>query len=303
MSTARVQYDTPWKDILDIYFEQFIAYCWPQYYPEIDWDRGYKSLDKELSKIVRNAAIGNRVADKLIEVYLKNGQEAYILLHIEVQGNHDVYFEERMFVSRYRLRDKYKKPIVSIAILIDTNENWRPVSYKEEMWDSWIAMGFPIIKIIDYRKNIKELEASTNPFATVILAQLATLEKDLPNAKLISKLKLIRWLYGRGWKREDVLTLLTFIDWVFALPPEFEVKCRQEVELIEEEMHVNYVTSWERMAFQRGESTFLLSLLEHKFKIIPEIYREKIEKANDETLLKWGNRVLDSNDLEEVFEA
>ncbi len=82
---------------------------------------------------------------------------------------------ERMFTYRYRLRDSHKKPIASLAILIDSNPEWRPGFYKEELWGSSMEMRFPIIKLIDYQSRIKELEASTNPFSSVILAQLATL--------------------------------------------------------------------------------------------------------------------------------
>jgi hypothetical protein len=43
--------------------------------------------------------------------------------------------------------------------------------------------------------------------------------------------------------------------------------------------------------------------LEHKFKTspIPERYKRQIEQASPEVLLKWGERMLDSLSLEEVF--
>jgi hypothetical protein len=226
-------------------------------------------------------------------------------VHLEVQGQSDTGFEERMFTYRYRLRDLHKKPIASLAILIDSNPEWRPGFYKEELWGSSMEMRFPIIKLIDYQSRIKELEASTNPFASVILAQLATLEKKPPGAKLTSKINLIKWLYTRSWKREDILTLLTFMDWVFALPEELELKCKEAIAIFEEELHVDYITSFERMGIekglQQGESTLLLRQLKHKFITIPDTYKDKIEQADPNSLLKWGERVLDVNSLEDVF--
>ena len=299
MSQPKAEFDTPWKKILDIYFEDFVSYCWPERHAEIDWQKGYKRLDKELSKIARNAPVTNRIIDKLIEVCLKNGEEAYVLVHLEVQGQPDTDFEERMFTYRYRLRDSHKKPIASLAILIDSNPEWRPGFYKEELWGSSMEMRFPIIKLIDYQSRIEELEASTNPFASVILAQLATLEKQSPEAKLTSKINLIKWLYTRSWKREDILTLLTFMDWVFALPEELELKCKEAIAILEEELHVDYITSFERMGIekglQQGESALLLRLLQHKFKTVPEAYKHKIEQASPDILLNWSERVLDVN--------
>ena len=313
MSQPKAEFDTPWKKILDIYFEDFFSYCWPEQHAEIDWQKGYKRLDKELSKIARNAPVTNRIIDKLIEVCLKNGEEAYVLVHLEVQGQSDTRFEERMFTYRYRLRDSHKKPIASLAILIDSNPEWRPSFYKEELWGSSMEMRFPIIKLIDYQSRIKELEASTNPFASVILAQLATLEKKSPEAKVTSKINLIKWLYTRNWKREDILTLLAFMDWVFALPEELELKCKEAIAILEEELHVDYITSFERMGIekglqqgmqqgmQQGEGTMLLCFLEGKFKNVPDDYLKKINEADAETLVKWGKRVLNSQSLDDVF--
>ena len=99
------------------------------------------------------------------------------MVHIEIQEKPNVDFGERMLVYRYRIRDRYQKPIVSLAILIDTNTKWRPAVYKEEFWGSSLEIRFNVIKLMDYRVRIQELEDSTNPFAHVILAQLATLEK------------------------------------------------------------------------------------------------------------------------------
>jgi hypothetical protein len=45
----------------------------------------------------------------------------------------------------------------------------------------------------------------------------------------------------------------------------------------------------------------LLRQLKHKFITIPDTYKDKIEQADPNSLLKWGERVLDVNSLEDVF--
>lgn len=117
-------------------FESFVKLCWPDIYNDIDWKKGYKSLDKELSKISRNAPSGNRIVDKLIEVYLTDKKLAWVLVHLEVQGDYTADFEERMFICRYRLHDLYRIPAASLAILIDNDIHWRPSLYKKELWGS-----------------------------------------------------------------------------------------------------------------------------------------------------------------------
>ena len=67
----RTDYDSPWKEVLERYFEQFIAFFVPQARGDIDWSRGYEFLDKELQQVVREAAAGRHVVDKLVRVWLK----------------------------------------------------------------------------------------------------------------------------------------------------------------------------------------------------------------------------------------
>ena len=50
-------YDSPWKDVLEAYFEPFMAFFFPQAHAEIDWTQGYEFLDKELAQVVRDAEL------------------------------------------------------------------------------------------------------------------------------------------------------------------------------------------------------------------------------------------------------
>lgn len=52
---------------------------------------------------------------------------------------------------------------------------------------------------------------------------------------------------------------------------------------------------------QQGEGVLLIHLLEQKFTTLPKTYRQRIEQANTELLLKWGVRVLEANALDEIF--
>ena len=81
----RQEIDAPWKYILNEYFRSFMELCWPVRAKEINWNRKPKFLDKELTKIAKEAAVGNRVVDKLIEVELINGDRCCVLIHLELQ--------------------------------------------------------------------------------------------------------------------------------------------------------------------------------------------------------------------------
>jgi hypothetical protein len=53
-------YDGAWKEALDRFFEPCVAFFFPLAHADIDWARGYETLDKELQKVVRQAKQGRR---------------------------------------------------------------------------------------------------------------------------------------------------------------------------------------------------------------------------------------------------
>ena len=90
--------DDAWKEAITRFFQPFMALFFPSIAAEIDWTQGYKFLDKELAQIKRGHATGKRVADKLVQVYLRDRTQRWLLIHIEVQGRPSRRFNERMYV-------------------------------------------------------------------------------------------------------------------------------------------------------------------------------------------------------------
>lgn len=51
------EYDSPWKQLLEWYFEAFMHFFFAAAHAEIDWQQPIEFLDKELQQIVRDAEI------------------------------------------------------------------------------------------------------------------------------------------------------------------------------------------------------------------------------------------------------
>lgn len=253
MSEPTTDYDSPWKEAIERYFHAFMALFFPLAHADIDWTRGYEFLDTELQQVVRDAELGRRLADKLVKVWLHDGVEAWVLIHIEVQGQVDTDFPLRMYIYNYRLFDRYKRPIISLAVLGDERADWRPNEYGYALWGCDVRLRFPIVKLLDYGTQWAILEQSNNPFAVMVMAHLKTqaTRRDVAQ-RLEWKLRLVRGLYERGYGREDVLELFRFIDWLMALPTDAERAFRVALEAYEEEQQMTYVTSVERLAKQEG---------------------------------------------------
>lgn len=253
MNEQQAEYDSPWKEALEYYFAEFMAFFFPQAHDDIAWEQAYEFLDKELQRIAPEAEVGGRAVDKLVKVWRAEGEEAWVLVHVEVQSQRDAAFTERMYVYNYRLFDRYRRRVASLAVLGDERAGWRPERFGYELWGSRVSLEFPVVKLLDYRARWGELEGSENPFATVVMAHLKAQEtrKDTEGRKRW-KLYLIRRLYERGYRRDDVVQLFRFIDWVLRLPEEVEEMVWQEVRTYEEARRKPYVTSVERIGFRKG---------------------------------------------------
>jgi hypothetical protein len=246
-------YDSPWKEILELYFPDFMQFFFPQIHRDIDWRRGYDFLDQELQQVVRDAELGKRLADKLVKVWKRSGEETWVLVHIEIQSQEEPQFSQRMFVYYYRLRDKYNQKIVSLAILGDERETWRPQPLHEELWGCEVMFRFPIVKLLDYAPRWAELEASRNPFAVAVMTHLKTKEtRQDAESRREWKFRLTRRLYEQGYERQDILNLFRFIDWMMELPEGIKQAFRLELEQYEQENQMPYVTSIEQMGIERG---------------------------------------------------
>ena len=117
--TPSDDYDSPWKDALQRYLREFLAFFFPDIADDVDWGRGYEALDKEFQQIIKGAAVKTVFADNLFQVWRKNGREAWLLTHVEVQGQRDATFPKRMFRYNTRAWDLHDRPVISLAILCD----------------------------------------------------------------------------------------------------------------------------------------------------------------------------------------
>lgn len=230
-----------------------MEFGFPDLHGAIDWSHPVVALDKELQQIAPVSDAGMRTVDKLVEVKLLDGANKWLLIHVEVQSQRVEKFAERMFVYYYRIRDKYDKPLVSLAVLGDNHPDWRPDCYAESHFGCCEEFRFPIIKLLDYAEDIAGLERSENVFATMVLAHLLTQQTaGDPINREQWKLRLMRSLYERGKSSDEIRQMFRVIDWMMDLPPALAIQFRAALEQIEEEKKMPYVTSVERLAKEEG---------------------------------------------------
>jgi len=81
------------------------------------WGNYFVPVPKELQQIVQDAELGKRLADKLVKVWRKDGDDAWVLAHVEVQGQERSDFAKRMFVYNYRIFDRYDRPVARTMVM------------------------------------------------------------------------------------------------------------------------------------------------------------------------------------------
>jgi hypothetical protein len=261
-----MEQDSPWKDVVEDLFEAFLFFFFPNIHKEIDFSKGYLFLDKELQKIIKSSKTGKRYADKLVKVYLLDGSEKWLLIHIEIQGYEEKEFPERMFIYYYRLFDKFRRSVISLAVLTDDNPKFRPNEYCRAIGGCELIFRYPLIKIIDYRDRLTELEASQHPFAIIVRAYLKAFEvAGNVKERYAWKKRFLLELYQRGMKHETRLAIFKFIDWIMALPEEMDAELYKETEIFEETTTMPYMTTPQRIDMKRGLAQGIAAILEIKF--------------------------------------
>ncbi len=299
-------FDSPWKEILEVYFEPFMALFFPEAHQQIAWEKGYEFLEKELRQIARDAKVGRRTVDKLVKVWLLDGRETWILVHIEVQAQVDPDFEERMFVYHYRIFDRYHRRVASLAVLADDSKKWRPEEFIYSLWGCEMRFRYPIVKLLDYQETPDFLaDAEGNPFVVVVRAHLSVLEsgKD-PNELFKRKFSLVKDLYTSGYSRADIVKLFRFIDWLMALPAAHERLFWKELANYEEGKKMPYITSVERIGredgIQQGSLSLLCRQIAKRFQVSADMAKPMFEGLNANAIEELGERFLDAESLDEM---
>jgi hypothetical protein len=215
MNPTPDQFDSPWKEALEVYLHSILELCFPRVSQEIDWDVPVVFLDKELQALVRDAVLGEQRVDKLVRVSLRGGGEEWILVHVEVQNQPDARLPLRVYQYHHRVRDRYDQRVLTLVILADDRADWRPSHYEESILECHVRFDFPICKLLDLVPVVQEAADRGKPSAVIVLANwVAQQTRHDMDERLGLKWNLTRRLYGAGLERKDVLELYRLIDWM-----------------------------------------------------------------------------------------
>jgi predicted transposase/invertase (TIGR01784 family) len=188
----------------------------PEIFDLVDFSEPIKSLDNEFKTLFPESESDDRRVDKLVEVKLKNGENKWILLHIEIQSYEDKYFAKRMYHYYSRIFDRYDKEIEAIAVFTYQANRHKQNKYESKFIKTKLSYEYPIYDIAV--QNIEELKKSSNPFSFVIQTLIKSFnynESDENNFNF--KKELFSLLLNSGFTREEIQKVFRFINFVFEI--------------------------------------------------------------------------------------
>ena len=169
---VKSDYDSPWKEALERFFPEFLALLFPAIHARIDWSAAPEFLDKELQQVGGDSPRGRRYADKLVRVRACDGGAIAVLIHVEVQGDPESDFGERMYERGYE-----QTLILELFRLID--------------WMIRLPKGLEA----DFRRELYAYEEQRRmPYVTTV--EQAGIEKGLQQGEARTLLRLLDRKFG-----------------------------------------------------------------------------------------------------------
>jgi hypothetical protein len=227
-----IDFDSNWKFLIIKYFYPFIDFFLPELYADLDTSRPPVFLDNELQTIWRSMKTGMKMTDKLVRVWLKNGEERLVLVHIEIQARFETLFSKRMFTMSYRILDKNQVHPVALAVFVDTPVPSEYNCYEDAIYGTKTRYEYNAYKIID-QIEAELLKREDNLFSLVVLANLRTIQtkaKDKTEKekaafdRLLFKKHLYNLVIERNFEPEVYFDLLHFIEYLMVLPEQLAIE-------------------------------------------------------------------------------
>lgn len=245
--------DGLWKVLIELFFYPMLERGIPALYKDADLNMPPKFLDKELIEIKGDEddlpIIGKSIADFLVSVTLKDGNERWVLLHIEVQGSGGGNLPFRMYFYKSRIFSKYKHDSTALAIITDKRPLGEQDFFESELYGAKLTYRYNNLVVCE--QDEEKLVSSDNPFDLVLLAAKRALQCDKDEYRKFVYLKeLSAILKERGWSIQEKRKLLLF--------------CERIINLTDKDLRVDFI-KYQKGLHKKGEEVMYLTIAEEYY--------------------------------------
>lgn len=241
----------------------------------------------------------------------------YVYLVLEFQSRVDPFMALRLLVylgllyqdlvRGQQLTPNGKLPPVLPLVLYNGRPRWTAATELADLIET------PPGDLIHYRPHLRYLLLEATRYQNTNLAPLRNLSAalfQLENSRGPADVQrvvatLVEWLQAP----EQSSLRRAFAVWLrqVLLPARMpgvvlsEINDLQEMQSMLAERVLEWTEEWKQQGLQQGEALLLRRLLERKFGSLDPVVLARLEQADPDLLLRWGERVLTAATLAEVF--
>ena len=212
-----------------------------------------KSLSEEVFTDLHNGEV--RRLDIVLEMKIKK-QDTFVIIHIEPQSSKQNNFHERKYLYYSLLYNKYRKPIIPIAVY----------TYDEILEQREYKMGFPFLNVLTFsfltlhlrKMNWREYIKSDNPVAAALLSKMGYSE----NERIEVKKEFLRLLVKMEISPAKQRLIYGFFERYLKLDEEEEKLLMEEIKYLEDADKILEIPiSYEEKGIEKGIRKVALEML------------------------------------------
>jgi predicted transposase/invertase (TIGR01784 family) len=206
---AKLQHDKLFKELLQLFFEDFLRAFFPEIHAKLDFSQFGPSNFLANEHILDHGKKRKIIMDLVARVKEK-GAHDYVIVFIENQSYREKDFAERVFSYFAAVYLKYRRPVVPIVVFTD-DAKWTLTPAITDFSIGFGAYNFlhfhylsVKLKNLDFRNYLR----TQNPVAVALAAKMGYQKHELPKLKI----DILRTLVQMRLPVNAMETLAKFVD-------------------------------------------------------------------------------------------
>ena len=241
------RHDQLFKELIHTFFQEFLEVFFPEVHEIID----FKTIIPLSEEVFTDLIEGDtRRLDIVVQTKWKL-KDALIIVHIEPQSSTQTDFHERMYHYFSLLYNKYRKPIIPIAVF-SYDENWEENQYKME-FPFFHVLTFNFLTLHLRKRNWRDYITSDNPAAAALLSKMGYSEKE----RIQVKMEFLKMMARMEIDPAKQRLIYGFFETYLKLNDEEEEKLMEEVKKMDDaekilELPISYEERGVRKGIKKG---------------------------------------------------
>lgn len=274
-SATYTRHDQLFKELINNFFEEFLEAFFPDVYGHIDFSSVQPLPDEVYTDLLEGKT---RRLDIIVETKLK-GEDTVMIIHVEPQSYYQSDFRERMYHYFSLLYNKYRKPILPIAVF----------SYDEKRYEeNEFTIGFPFFHVMTFnflmlelkKKNWREYIETDNPAAAALLSKMGYTEEE----RVQVRIEFLRMITRMELDPARTRLILGFFERYLKLNEQEEEEVMEKVKKMDESEEIlDLPISWEEKGKIQEKRNIAIEMLKEGIPIemiskITHLDKDEIEK-------------------------